>query len=103
MIKVNIISNNDIIDEIKIVGHANYEEYGKDIICASVSSIAITTVNGILSIYPNALKYNQDDDQLLIKVLENNNIINSLLQNMVKLLSELENDYQEHITINKEV
>ncbi|MGI6325246.1 MAG: ribosomal-processing cysteine protease Prp [Bacilli bacterium] len=99
MIKVNIISNGDIINEIKIVGHANYDEHGKDIICASVSSIVITTVNGILSIYANALKYIQSDDQLLIRVLESNEIVNKLLNNMINLLKELEVDYVQHIKI----
>ena len=35
---------------IKISGHANYDEKGKDIVCASVSSIVITTINAIIEI-----------------------------------------------------
>ena len=40
MIKVNI-KNNIII----ITGHAGYDDFGKDIVCASVSSIVITSIN----------------------------------------------------------
>jgi len=100
MIKVNVISSNDIINEIKIDGHANYDIYGKDIVCASVSSIAITTVNGILNIYPNSIRYIQDDNQLLITVVDTNEIVNKLLNNMIILLKELESDYSNYIKIN---
>ena len=39
-------NNNKIV----ISGHALYDEYGKDIVCASVSSIIYTTINGILNL-----------------------------------------------------
>lgn len=104
MIKVNIIADNNIVSEIMITGHASYDEYGKDIVCASVSSIVITTVNGILNIYPKSIDYNQDDDMLKIHVNESNDIINKLLINMLELLKELEKDYSKYIKIiNKEV
>ena len=45
MIKVNY---ND--KSIKVSGHANFNTYGNDIVCASVSSIIYTTINGILNI-----------------------------------------------------
>ena len=38
MIRINIKKNTIIIK-----GHANYDKYGKDIVCASVSSIITTT------------------------------------------------------------
>ena len=43
MIKINIQD-----DSIVINGHAMFDDYGKDIVCASVSSIAITTINAIV-------------------------------------------------------
>ena len=57
MIKVNVKINEDFIKEIKIKGHALYDDFGKDIVCAAASSIAITTVNAIESISPKAIKY----------------------------------------------
>lgn len=99
MIKVTTIKKENKIEEVKIVGHACYDEYGKDIVCASVSSIVITTVNGILSIYPDSIEYSQDNDQLLIQVKNSNDTINKLLINMMELLKELENDYSKYIKI----
>ena len=43
MIKIKILK-----DYIEVKGHANYDDFGKDIVCASVSSIVITTVNAIV-------------------------------------------------------
>ena len=48
MIKIDV-KETDCIDKIEIKGHANYSLHGSDIVCASVSSIAITTVNAINS------------------------------------------------------
>ena len=49
MINVNIKKENNIITELKISGHAKYDEYGKDIVCAGVSSTLITSVNACLT------------------------------------------------------
>ena len=47
MIKVNVTNNNGLVEKISIKGHAMYDDYGKDIVCASVSTMVITTVNAI--------------------------------------------------------
>ena len=52
MIKISLLK-----DQIIIKGHANYAEYGNDIVCASVSSIAITTINAILRFDSNNISY----------------------------------------------
>ena len=57
MIKVEVNKN-----FIKISGHANFDNYGKDIVCASVSSIIYTTINGILNINNTAINYTDGKD-----------------------------------------
>ena len=48
MIKVNVESKDKKhVDCVRIHGHAMYDDFGKDIVCSSVSSIITTTVNGI--------------------------------------------------------
>ena len=53
-------------NSILITGHALYADYGKDIVCSAVSSIVITTINGIISIDNNAIKYEEHNG---IKIL----------------------------------
>ena len=55
MIKVKVLKENDFYKEIIITGHANYDSYGKDIVCSSVSSIVVTTVNAIISLDKDAM------------------------------------------------
>lgn len=44
---------------IKVEGHANYDEHGKDIVCSAVSAITQTALLGLLAIaesYPDHVK-----------------------------------------------
>lgn len=95
MIKVNLKEK----DKIVITGHAGYDDYGKDIVCASVSSIVITTINAIIDIDDTAIEYKDLDNKLVIKILKENDIVNKLINNMISLLGQLENDYKECIKI----
>lgn len=94
MIKVNITDK-----KITIKGHAGYDEYGRDIVCASASSIAITTINAILSFDSEAINYEEKKDELIINVLKNDKITKTLLNNMISLFGELASQYEENIKV----
>ena len=95
MIKVNIKEK-----QIVIKGHANYDELGKDIVCASVSSMVITTVNAILRIDNDAIKYS-DDNGVTIDIIKDDEITNKLINNLIDLLEELEKQYPKYIEIRR--
>lgn len=97
MIKISINKENEKIKEVIIKGHAFYDDYGKDIVCASVSSIVITTVNGILSIDKDAISC--DEKVFMIKVLKDDEVVNKLVNNMINLLIELSEKYPKNIKI----
>ena len=101
MIKVNIKAKEGNINSIKISGHAGYDAYGKDIVCAAVSSITITTVNALIKLDENAIDYVQNDD-LTITIKKHDEVTCVLIQNMIDLLEELEKDYKKNIKINRE-
>lgn len=96
MIKINI--NNDLIT---IKGHSGYSVSGSDIVCASVSSIAITSINAILGIDNKAISYKKEDGYIEIEILKHNDIIDSLINNMIDLLTELELQYDKFVKIIK--
>jgi uncharacterized protein YsxB (DUF464 family) len=102
MIKVQISVNDNNIKKINIKGHAGYDDYGKDIVCSSVSSITITTVNAILMFDKNYVSYNEKKDNFEIVINENNDITNKLIQNMINMLTELSQDYPKNIKIEEE-
>ena len=99
MIKVEIIRNNNNIKKISILGHAMYDEYGKDIVCASVSTLVISTVNNILSINDKTIKVEQSDSKIFIEYILKDNIIDILINNMISNLNTLANNYPKNIKI----
>lgn len=100
MIKVTVESKNKKhIDQIKIVGHADYDDYGKDIVCSSVSSIVTTTVNGIYEINRDYVQVEEIKDGMILTILKEDTICDKLIKNMLNLLSELSENYPENIMV----
>ncbi len=95
MIKISIKKNNEYIEKISIIGHAMYDDFGKDIVCSSVSSIVITTVNAIERIDSQSISYTEVPFSL--KVIKESETTNILLENMISLLKELGSQYPENI------
>ena len=101
MIKVYVNKN-----KIIMTGHANFEEYGKDIVCASVSSIVTTSVNACLRVEANSLVYQEEYDKqelskLTIEVMSDNKNVLLILENMIQMLEELAETYKKNIKIIK--
>ena len=97
MIKVYVNKN-----KIVITGHAMFDEYGKDIVCASASSIVITSINACLRIDDSSLTYKEEQDKLTIDVTSNNQNILLIIENMTQMLEELALTYKKNIKIIKE-
>ncbi len=102
MIKIKINYDNDAIKGFKISGHANYDDYGKDIVCASVSSIVITSINMALLLDEHSLKADDEPGFIQVVILKRNEVIDKVFINMVNMLEELEKDYVKNIKIIKE-
>ena len=48
MIKITVKRNeNGVCNSVHVNGHAGYDEYGRDIVCAAVSILVINTINSI--------------------------------------------------------
>ena len=48
MIKIEMVKVNNNLESVSINGHANSAEYGSDIICAAVSVLSQSIVNGMI-------------------------------------------------------
>lgn len=99
MITVKMKKNGLNYNKISILGHAMYDEYGKDIVCSAVSAITTTTVNGILSLDKNSIDYMVSKKGMTINVNSTDRTTQILIRNMINLLKELQNDYKEYIEI----
>ncbi len=97
MIKVEVSRN-----KISIKGHANYSDYGSDIVCASVSSTVLTTINAIMLICGDTISVIQSYGNMQILIQKENDITRKLLDNMIRCLKEIEINYGKNIKIREE-
>ena len=95
MIKIKVEKKN-----ISILGHANYDDYGKDIVCAAVSSITLCSVEAIASFDIKAIDIKESKDKLELIINKEDNITKKLIKNMLNCLKELEKKYPKNIQIN---
>lgn len=89
-------------DFISIKGHSGYDESGKDIVCASVSSIAITSINALLKYDAESIEYKKDDGLIELTILKHDKVIDILLDNMISLFKELEMQYKKYINVKED-
>jgi len=99
MILIDVKKENNQIQSISIKGHAMYDDYGKDIVCSGVSSITITTVNGLILLDQNYVSIVEKKDELIIVVCKHDRICDTLLLNMINLFKELVKTYPKNVQI----
>ena len=101
MIKVILTKKDDNVNKVIINGHAGYDDFGKDIVCAAVSSTVITTINILLSLDNQSISYN-DSRGLIIEVLKNDMTTKKIINVLITNLYELEKAYPKNIQIKEE-
>ncbi len=89
-------------NRIVMTGHANYADYGKDIVCASASSIVITSVNAALKMEENSLNYKEEKDKVTIDIISQNKNVLLIIENMISMLKELALTYKKNIKVEEE-
>lgn len=99
MTTINIIKK-ESIEKIEIKGHTGYDLFGKDIVCAAISSIVTTTINAIIRFDKDSITYETNDALITITVLKHDNNVDTLLLNMIEELTSLSKQYKKNIKIN---
>jgi uncharacterized protein YsxB (DUF464 family) len=99
MIKVKINYDGNVIKGFKVSGHANYDEYGKDIVCASVSTVVITSINLALKLDEKSVVVTDKPGLIEASILKRDDVINKIFINMKDMLVELQKDYSKNIKI----
>ena len=99
MIRVEIKKNS-----ITVKGHANSSLYGTDIVCASVSTAVIMSVNQIY-LFDKAQNVDAvvSEGNAKITVVSEDDIVNKIIDNLVFTLKDLELQYPKYIKINEKL
>ena len=89
------------------IGHSRFANAGSDIVCAGVSALAISTVNGIAALagFEPIVEMNEEEGGYLYTEItsgmtqEQNNIAEILLENLLLGLQSIETENSEYIQI----
>ena len=100
MISVNVSFMGKDVKSLTVSGHANYDEYGKDIVCAGVSAIVTGGINALEPHIKN-IEIINESNKLGVVVIENNEVIQVILNTMLIQLETIENSYKKYIKIKR--
>ena len=100
MIKINIEKNNTKIVSLVVSGHSNYDEKGKDIVCAGVSAIVVGGINALYNENKAAIEFECKDgySSILVKNIDNDNI-QKILDVITTQLYTIEESYPKFVKI----
>lgn len=82
--------------EIKIIGHAGYDEYGKDIVCSAVSTLIDTTISYFEELNKN-FYYEVSNGYAKIKLGDDDIVANKIFKRMCNILKDLTEQYPRNI------
>lgn len=106
MIQVTITRNasDRSIRSYVVEGHAEFDEPGKDIVCAGVSAVTVGTVNSVESLLGVVLMHDVEHGFMEIIVPDHlesgvSEKVQLLLESMVVMLQSIEQSYGEYIAI----
>lgn len=92
------IKKDDFIKQITVKGHAAQNDFGKDIVCASVSTAIILSVNLLEKFSKlDCVKYVVDEGIFDITVSNKDEVINNILENLEYSLNDLKIQYPKYI------
>ena len=95
--------NDKNINTVEVSGHAEFDESGKDIVCAAVSTAIIVTANAINLVgFNDHIELVIEEGYFKLEVLKENGILNKLLLNLEYTLHDLEKQYPKYIKYQKE-
>lgn len=102
MVKVNFYYQTNNIVRAVVEGHANFDYYGKDIVCAGVSAIVFGSLNALDNLVSQAeIKIDQTDNKIDITVLKPTNNNQMILKTMLWQLKTISEQYAKNITIKE--
>ncbi|MBP1156579.1 MULTISPECIES: ribosomal-processing cysteine protease Prp [unclassified Paenibacillus] len=109
MIRIEIYRGQDRrIERFSVEGHAEYDEPGKDIVCAGVSAVTVGAVNAVETLTGQVLGADMEHGLLLVTIpkkleTESDAKVQLLLEGMVVMLQTIEQSYGAYIAMQDNI
>ena len=100
MIRVIYEAKDDKYLSLEVSGHAEYDESGKDLICASVSSIIFGLMNALDALHDD-VEIKQLTNKITIYNHSDSNIIQDYLELTMMQLKTIEESYGDFIKVER--
>lgn len=101
MIHIKVETKADELVSLAISGHAQSDEYGKDLVCAGVSSIGIGALNALDRLAKDDIKERMDEGYIKIDVLQSTEAVELILKTVLIQLETIALAHPEFIKITK--
>jgi len=83
MVKTNFYYQKDQIVKVEVSGHSNFDQVGKDIVCAGISAIVFGTLNALDNLVSQQeVKIVEPETKVIIEVLKPSDNNQMILQTM---------------------
>jgi uncharacterized protein len=107
VINITVHKTNEVIDGFEVIGHSDYEESGRDIVCASVSILSYTALNSmnlVAGVSEEYIHYDVDEDTGFLKMntQKNNDKTDVIYRNFLVGIQLLLEDYGNYIALKYE-
>ena len=106
MTNIKVYKKNDIFFGFEISGHTDFADYGKDVLCATVSGISQAIVLGLKDVCKIKVDFKRDEDSGYLKVrlpkdLDENLLKSSqiLIETFVVSMRDLILGYPQYISM----
>ena len=86
----------------QLSGHADSGPYGYDIVCAAVSALSISTVNGLEQVAHDHPQVEKDDEQggyLSVKRISSGHDAQIIMQTFLNGLADIADNYSKFLSI----
>lgn len=104
MTKIEINTNGDEF-ELIVDGHSGYAEYGKDIVCASISTLTFTWINQIREFERQNLtqitQFDMEDGKILLKFKTSKSEVLSALETIITGFLMLEEKFSSNLRVTR--
>lgn len=103
MIQIKIARDQSGISFVSMHGHADYDQYGKDIVCSAASAIIIGGINAIAKLgFISFISYNVDAGDVELKINNTKNTeLQIILETLVVQFMSIEESYPKYIQVQE--
>lgn len=104
MTKIDIVKKNDEY-ELNVNGHSGYAEYGKDIVCASISTLTFTWINQLREFERRNMakitQFEAEDGKILLRFETQKNEVIWAFETIITGFLMLEENFFQFLSVTR--